>query len=140
MRCWTRTSLASLLLGIFILSSLLPNMVPSVRAQPSSSIGSVTPSTYPLLFGSSGNVEIDIPKPGIAVRIEIPREFLQGVVSGENDTHFITSNIRNDYYYYNLVDESRHWTYDWRGNSSDGACFSPNFSYYDTNAPYCLEI
>ena len=140
MRCWTRTSLASLLLGIVIVSSLLPIMVPSVRAQPSSNVGTIAPSTYPLLFGSSGNVEIDIPKPGIAVRIEIPREFLQGVVLGENDTHFITSNIRNDYYYYNLVDESRHWTYDWRGNSSDGACFNPNFSYYDTNAPYCLEI
>jgi hypothetical protein len=147
MRCWTRTSLASILLGIFILSTFMPDMVPFVRAQPSSSIGTIAPSTYPLLFGSSGNVEIDIPKPGIAVRIEIPREFLQGVVLGENDTHFITSNIRNDYYYYNLVDESRHWTYDWRGTNStgephpsDGPCFKPNFSYYDTNAPYCLEI
>jgi hypothetical protein len=115
-------------------------MAPFVRAQPSSSIGSIVPSKYPLLFGSSGNVEIDIPKPGIAVRIEIPREFLAGVVSGENDTHFITSNIRNDYYYYNVVDESKHWTYDWRGNSSDGPCFKPTFSYYDTNAPYCVEI
>ena len=140
MRCWTRTSLASILLGIFILSTLLPDMVPFVRAQPSSSIGTIAPSTYPLLFGSSGNVEIDIPKPGIAVRIEVPREFLQGVVSGENDTHFITSNIRNDYYYYNVVDESRHWTYDWRGNATDGACFKPNFSFYDSNAPYCVEI
>jgi hypothetical protein len=140
MKCWTRISLASLLLGIFLLSVLLPDMVPFVRAQPSSSIGTLIPSTYPLLFGSSGNVEIDIPKPGIAVRIEIPREFLQGVVSGDNDTHFITSNIRNDYYYYNLVDESRHWTYDWRGNTTDGACFKPTFSYYDADAPYCLEI
>jgi hypothetical protein len=89
-------------------------------------------------------VEIDIPRPGIAVRVEIPREFLQnlGVGGGpllENDTHFITSNIRNDYYY-NLIDESKHWTYDWRDNASDGPCFKPNFSYYDTNAPYCLEI
>ena len=139
-RCWTRTSLALFLLGIFILSALLPNNLPFVRAQASSSIGSIAPSTYPLLFGSSGSVRIDIPKPGIAVRIEVPREFLQGVVSGENDTHFITSNIRNDYYYYNLVDESRHWTYDWRGTNSTGPCFKPNFSYYDANAPYCLEI
>jgi hypothetical protein len=87
-------------------------------------------------------VEIDIPKPGIAVRIEIPREFLEpgGVPIPENDTSFVTSNIRNDYYYYNLVDESRHWTYDWHDNASDGPCFKPNFSYYDPNAPYCLEI
>jgi len=149
MKCWTRTSLASLLLGIFILSALLPNNLPSVRAQPSSSIGTIAPSMYPLLFGSSGNVEIDIPKPGIAVRIEIPRDFLQvgELTLQENDTHLITSNIRNDYYYYNLVDESRHWTYDWRGTNStgephpsDGPCFKPTFSYYDPNAPYCLEI
>ena len=124
-------------------------MLPIARAQPSSSVGTVAPSTYPLLFGSSGNVEIDIPKPGIAVRIEIPRDFLQtGDFSlQENDTHLITSNIRNDYYYYNLVDESKHWTYDWKGTNStgephpsDGPCFKPNFSYYDSNAPYCLEI
>jgi len=85
-------------------------------------------------------VKIDIPVRGIAVRIEVPREFLQGVVSGQNDTHWITSNIRNDYYYYNVVDESLHWTYDWHDNASDGACFKPHFSYYDTNAPYCVEI
>jgi hypothetical protein len=92
-------------------------------------------------------VRVDIPKPGIAVRIEIPREFLQGVVSSENSTSFITSNIRNDYYYYNVVDESKHWIYDWKGTNStgeprpsDGPCFKPNFSFYDPNAPYCVEI
>ena len=76
------------------------------------------------------------------MRIEIPREFLepQGVPIAENDTSFVTSNIRNDYYYYNLVDESKHWTYAWRDQASDGPCFKPDFSYYDPNAPYCLEI
>jgi hypothetical protein len=134
-----------LLQGIIILSALLvntPNVLPIARAQTASSVGTIAPSTYPLLFGSSGNVEIDIPKSGIAVRIEIPREFLQlsELPLQENDTHFITSNIRNDYYYYNLVDESKHWTYDWQDNASDGPCFKPNFSYYDNYAPYCLEI
>ncbi len=139
-RYWLRVPLISFLLASIILSTILPNTIPFVHAQSSSSVGSITPSTDALLFGSSGNVRIDIPKPGIAVRIEVPREFLQGVVSGENDTHFITSNIRNDYYYYNVVDESLHWTYNWQDNASDGPCFKPNFSYYDPNAPYCVEI
>lgn len=52
----------------------------------------IVPNANPLLFGSSGNLKVDIPKPGIAVRIEIPREFL-GSVSSENDTSFITSNV-----------------------------------------------
>ena len=86
----------------------------------------------------SGMVKIDVPVRGIAVRIEVPREFLSGV--RENDTSWITSNIRNDYYYYNVVDESLHWTYDWHDNASDGPCFKPDFSYYDPNAPYCVEI
>ncbi|MGD0424421.1 MAG: hypothetical protein ABSA92_13345 [Candidatus Bathyarchaeia archaeon] len=99
----------------------------------------IVPNANPLLFGSSGNLKVDIPKPGIAVRIEIPREFL-GSVSSENDTSFITSNVENDYYYYNVVDESLHWTYRWRDNQTDGPCFKPEFSLYDSNAPWCVEI
>jgi hypothetical protein len=139
-----RASLVAFLLTIMVLSGPFeapgPNLLPVVRAQTVTAVGSVTPAAHALLVGSSGNVRVDIPKPGIAVRIEIPRDFLQGVVSGENDTHFITSNIRNDYYYYSVVDESAHWTYDWRGTDSDGPCFKPNFSFYDPNAPYCVEI
>ena len=141
-RDWSKVAAASILQLMLILTALLPNSVPLARAQSTSSVGAIKPTTYPLLFGSSGNIEIDIPKPGIAVRIEIPRDFMR-VGEGwraENDTSFVTSNIRNDYYYYNLVDESKHWTYDWRDQASDGACFKPNFSYYDPNAPYCLEI
>ena len=145
----TRASLALILQWMLILSALLPYSLPAAHAQASSSVGTIKPTSYPLLFGSSGNVEIDIPKPGIAVRIEIPRDFLQigGVSVAENDTSFVTSNIRNDYFYYSLVDESKHWTYDWKGTNragephpSDGPCYKPNFSYYDSNAPYCLEI
>ena len=91
-------------------------------------------------FGTSGDVEIDLDRTGIAVRVEIPREFLNGVVSAENDTHFIQSNIRNDYYYYNVIDESTHWSYGWRGNATDGPCFKPKFSIRDPNAPWCVEI
>lgn len=111
-----------------------------VHAQPTNS-ASLRPSKYWGMFtGSSGDVEIDINHPGIAVRIEIPREFLVGVAFGENDTHFVQSDIRNDYYYYSLVDESRHWTYGWQGKPSDGPCYKPKFTIYDPNAPWCLEI
>jgi len=141
-RDWFRASLAAILEWMLILSALLPNSIIFAGAQPTPPVGTIKPTNYPLLFGSSGNIEIDIPKPGIAVRIEIPRDFLK-IGEGtfpENDTSFVTSNIRNDHFYYNLVDESKHWTYDWHDNASDGACFKPDFSYYDPNAPYCLEI
>ena len=144
LKCGGKSGIARIPASLFLISiTVLFLLQPSmVRGDLSPFGGSTTivPAKNALLFGSSGNVKIDIPVPGIAVRIEVPREFLQGVVSGENDTHWITSNIRNDYYYYNVVDESAHWTYDWHDNASDGACFKPNFSYYDTNAPYCVEI
>jgi len=136
--------LVIVLAATFIITSpfegIYPAFLPPARAQTVTAVGSISPASNGLLIGSSGNVRVNIPVSGIAVRIEIPREFLQGVVFGENDTHFITSNIRNDYYYYNVVDESAHWTYDWQDNASDGACFKPNFSYHDPNAPYCVEI
>ena len=126
-----------------IITALLLGITTSSIPETRSQLGGhtfIAPSANPLFFGSSGDVKIDIPKPGIAVRIEIPREFLQGVVSAENDTHFIQSNIRNDYYYYNVIDESNHWTYAWHGNASDGPCFKPDFSIRDPNAPWCVEI
>ncbi len=91
-------------------------------------------------MGTSGDVQIDIDHAGIAVCVEIPREFLQGVISNDNDTSFIQSDIRNDYYYYSVIDESNRWTYGWRGFPSDGPCFKPNFSLRDPNAPWCVEI
>jgi hypothetical protein len=154
LRCWLKVSLALSILALTILGAVAPDAPLIVNAQVSSSssgVGSITPSMNALLFGaSSGSVRIDIPRAGIAVRIEVPRDFLrlaEGTFRRENDTSFITSNIRNDYYYYNVVDESHHWTYDWKGTNStgnptpsDGPCFKPNFSYYDANAPYCVEI
>ncbi len=140
-----RASLLAFLLATLVLSTTFQgpfsNLFNYVRAQPSSGIGAISPSTnWGPLFGTSGDVQININRTGIAVRVEIPREFLQGVISGENDTSFIQSDIRNDYYYYSVVDESNHWTYAWRGMPSDGACFKPNFSLRDSNAPWCVEI
>jgi hypothetical protein len=100
---------------------------------------------------SCGDIQINVNRTGIAVRIEIPREFLDtvevksdGIIQenhvNENDTYFIESNIRSDRYYYSLIDESKHWTYGWRGQPSDGPCYKPNFPMFDPNAPWCLEI
>ncbi|HUO41329.1 MAG TPA: carboxypeptidase-like regulatory domain-containing protein [Methylomirabilota bacterium] len=131
-----------MLLGFstFLPQSPTHQPIPIVHAQPAAS-DTLRPSKYWGVFtGSSGDVEIDIDHPGIAARLEIPREFLAGVVFGENDTHFVQSDIRNDYYYYSLVDEARHWTYGWQGKPSDGPCYKPKFTIYDPNAPWCLEI
>lgn len=112
---------------------------PLVHAQADSA--QISPSRFWGPFqGTSGDVQIDIERSGIAVRVEVPREFVEGLVSGENDTHFIESDIRNDYYYYNLVDQSRHWSYDWRGADSDAPCYKPRHAIFDANAPWCVEI
>ena len=144
-RHWPRASLAFFLVITSVLAAIfqgvLPNALPLVHAQTASDVGAIAPSTnWGPFVGTYGDVQVNINKSGIAVCVEIPREFLQGVISSENDTHFIQSDIRNDYYYYSVVDESNHWTYDWHGSPSDGPCFKPNFSLRDPNAPWCVEI
>ena len=130
-------------IGLVVLNSLFSaNLLTPVKGQPGSSVvATITPSAanWGVFVGSSGDVHVGIDKNGIAVRIEIPREFSTGV-STENDTSFIESDIRNDYYYYNVVDESKHWSYAWRGLNSSAPCFKPSFALYDPNAPWCVEI
>jgi hypothetical protein len=119
----------------------IPTFLPHVEAAAPLGSATVAPTAYWGPFsGTTGDMQVDINRPGIAVRVEIPREFLQGVVSAENDTSFIRSNIRNDYYYYSVVDESNYWNYAWRGEQSDAPCFKPNFPLRDPNAPWCVEI
>jgi hypothetical protein len=136
---------AASLLAILFLAMLFPlvevNNLPAVMASPDPTPGTLAPSHYwGPFFGTSGDVQINVTVPGIAVRVEIPRQFLVGVISKENDTHFIQSDIRNDYYYYSVVDESAHWSYEWNGTDSDAPCYKPEFSIYDPNAPWCVEI
>jgi hypothetical protein len=133
------------LLAVLFLAMLVPlvdvNVIPHVMASPDPTPGTLAPSHYwGPFFGTSGDVQINVTVPGIAVRVEIPRQFLVGVISEENDTHFIQSDIRNDYYYYSVVDESAHWSYGWNGTDSDAPCYKPEFSIYDPNAPWCVEI
>jgi len=140
-----KASLVALFLAALITASsfegIPPNLLPVVRGQDTSSSTTIAPSTvWGPFLGTMGDVQININRTGIAARVEIPREFLLGVISIENDTHFIQTNIRNDYYYVSVIDESRHWTYAWHGAPSDGPCFKPDFSLLDTNAPWCVEI
>jgi hypothetical protein len=134
--------LTALLLILLILLAPASNvsLLPSVSAQENQSIASIAPSAsnWGVFIGSTGDVHIGINKSGIAVRVEIPREF--SAISGENDTSFIESDIRNDYYYYNVVDESKHWSYAWNGTDSVGPCYKPEFAFYDPNAPWCVDI
>lgn len=136
---------AASLMAILFLATLVPllqvSITPRVMASPDPEPATAAPTKYwGPFFGTSGDVQIDVNQPGIAVRVEIPREYLTGVITKENDTHFVVSDIRNDYYYYSVVDESRHWSYAWNGTDSNAPCFKPQFSIYDPNAPWCVEI
>jgi hypothetical protein len=80
-------------------------------------------------------MQLTVSEPGIAVRVELPREFADGVILGENDTRFIESDISDDYYYYAVWDESNWYSY-----KPEAPCFKPDFTEYDPNAPICIEI
>ena len=105
------------LLGIVLLACLLlasmpiSNVLGEAEIKPSKGWG--------MFFGTTGDVRIDITESAVAVRIEVPREFLLGTV--ENDTSFIESDVSNDYFYYSVIDQ---------------AVYYP----YDANAPYTIEI
>jgi hypothetical protein len=124
------------------------SLLQGVHAQPSSTAAAIAPSEAWGPFATNGtqqsvgDIQVNINESGIAVRVEIPRDFLQGVLQAgqENITSFIQTDIRNDYYYYNVMDESTHWTYAWKGVQSDGPCFKPNSPNHDPNAPWCVEI
>lgn len=79
-----------------------------------------------MFFETTGDVNISMTEPGVAVRIEVPRQFLDGVIARSNrqktnDTSFIKSDISSDYYYYSLIDQSEYYP-------------------YDANSPYTIEI
>ena len=81
---------------------------------------SVSPSKdWGIFFNTRGGIKIDITEPGVAVRLEVPREFMPWRI--ENDTSFIKSDISDDYYYYKVVDQARHYP-------------------YDPNAPFTVEV
>ena len=88
---------------------------------------------WEILVGTRGDLEIKIETSGIAVRIEVPREFLAG--RRENDSSFVSSDLCRDYYFYSVLDESLHYSY-----RPEALGSKPNASSYDPNAPYLVEI
>ncbi|KON28139.1 hypothetical protein AC481_02550 [miscellaneous Crenarchaeota group archaeon SMTZ-80] len=66
---------------------------------------------------------------GLAVKILVPREFLEGFA--ENDTSFLNSTITNDYFYYLVLDEASYYPYKYYSpyrvevHSPDYVTFSP---------------
>ncbi len=72
-----------------------------------------------IFFDTTGDVKIDITDPGVAVRVKVPRPFLEGTT--ENDTSHVTSDISDDYFYYSVIDQFLHYP-------------------YDQNAPFTVEI
>jgi len=112
-------------LGLFVAVSRASETVPTSVISPSCGWG--------IIAGTRGDIEVKIDCSGIAVRIEIPREFLKG--RSENDTSFLSSDIASDYFYYSLVDESLHYSY-----TCDAPSYKPDFPPYDPNAPFMAEI
>jgi len=105
-----------------------------LRAEESFPPVTISPSSgWEILTGTIGDVEVVIHSPGIAVRVEIPREFVKG--RKENDTSFLSSDISTDYYYYSLIDQSLHYSY---VHGAPG--YKPDFPPYDPNGPFMAEI
>jgi len=126
----TKTSAAIFLVALLALAPTLAlaqaeTEIPPLSISPSQGRG--------ILAGARGDVEIKVNCSGIALRIEVPREFLKG--RRENDTSFLSSDISSDYYYYSLIDESLHYS-----RCLDAPGYKPDFPPYAPNAPFMVEI
>jgi len=106
------TSLLSIML---LVSAHSIYYIPPVDAE-----ASVSPSKdWGVFFNTTGPIKVNITTPGVAVRLEVPQEFIGE--KGENDTSFIKSDISNDYYYYKLIRPESRFP-------------------HEPNAPYTIEV
>jgi len=123
--------------GALLLLAALLQMIPATavsRAEQAIVPSLISPSQgWGIFAGTRGDLEVTVDRPGIAVRIEVPREFLNG--RRENDTSFLSSDISSDYYYYSVIDQSLHYS-----RYRDAPGYKPNFPPYDPNAPYTVEV
>ena len=95
--------LLAVLVSIVLVGSLGLTVVQAQAA-------SITPSGYwGVFFGTAGDITITVNQPGIAVKVEVPREFIEP--HPENDTAFLSSTITDDYFYYLVTDDSLHYPY-----------------------------
>ena len=129
----TKRPLALFLLIIILIQSFpILNVAGQAGLKPTKGWG--------MFFDTTGNVNITITEPGVAVRIDVPREFLEGVVARSNrqavnDTHFIKSDITNDYYYYSIIDQSEYYPY------GDNSPFSVEIQKQpDYSGPNCSAV
>ncbi|MEM2902610.1 MAG: carboxypeptidase-like regulatory domain-containing protein [Candidatus Bathyarchaeia archaeon] len=87
---------------------------------PAKAEASASPSKdWGVFFDTSGPIMVNITEPGVAVRLEVPQEFIGW--RGENDTWFIKSDISDDYYYYKLIRPKSRFP-------------------HELNAPYTVEV
>jgi len=91
-------------------SAVLPYFLFHARPVYGNQPAVMRPSRWPVFVGTTGDIEVNVTVPGLAVKIEMPREFLP--VISENDTSFVWSTITEDYWYYNVTDTSQHFPYD----------------------------
>jgi len=107
--------------GAFVALLFASVFLPTFRGiSPASGEAAIKPSKkWGMFFNTVGDVRIDITESGVAVRVDVPREFLPG--RDENDTSFVFSDISTDYYYYRVTDQAKHYP-------------------YNENAPYSIEI
>ncbi|MEM3501821.1 MAG: hypothetical protein QXH16_05430, partial [Candidatus Bathyarchaeia archaeon] len=122
MRCYIKFIL---ILTLSASTLLQPNIICGVSGEAEIK-PSMERSRWGMFFGTTGNINISLTEPGVAVKVEVPRMFLDGVVAKSNrqktnDTSFIESNISSDYYYYHVIDQSEYYP-------------------YDSNAPYTVEV
>jgi len=102
-----------MLFAVANFAAIALNIAPFVHSNPASA--SVTPSkNWGIFIGTLGNLNFTINQTGIAVRIRMPRAFLQPAPFQwpENLTTFLSSTITNDYFYYVVKDESTIAPYD----------------------------
>ncbi|MEM3727397.1 MAG: hypothetical protein QXG49_03325, partial [Candidatus Bathyarchaeia archaeon] len=106
-------------IGVFLIFLLIAFFMLKIDFNKSKAL-EVSPSKgWGMFINTKGDIKVNITEPGVAVKIEVPREFLEG--RKENDTSFLHSDITRDYYYYIVVDQSLHYP-------------------YDKNAPYIIEV
>lgn len=102
---------ASLAISLILLcAATLPYLLFHVQPAYGSQSVLMRPSIWPVFVGTTGDIEVNVTVPGLAVKIEIPREFTP--VSRENDTSFVWSTITEDYWCYNVTDAREHFPYD----------------------------
>jgi hypothetical protein len=106
------------LLMLVLVTSILFQSLPVSKVVGEASIQpSPPPKNWGMFFDTTGDVNITITEPGMAVKIDLPRYFLEGVIPKSNrqtvnDTSFIHSDISNDYYYYQVIDQAEYFPYD----------------------------